>query len=314
MLDSKFIIEKWVGQGGYSRVYDWSHPETNQNFAIKIVRKDKDIENERGVQIMREEHEKMQMLQGHPNILQSYGTVSNGKLVSDIGQIEVTYNILELAENGTFLRYIKETGGLGEHLVKFHFMQMWNAVAYIHSQGMAHLDIKLENILLDSYFNVKIADLGIAVDVSKTEGIYDGRRGTTWYMAPEINYLLPTETYDAYRADIYSLGMCLYVLVFGEFPVKEESDDSTFDDTETIGGITGLKWSFDWKNKWQQISLELQDLLGNMLSMEPEDRPSLQEILESKWILPAYDENMPLSIFVEMERRKELISEKDTSN
>jgi serine/threonine protein kinase len=263
---------------------------------------------------MREEHEKMQMLQGHPNILQSYGTVSNGKLVSDIGQIEVTYNILELAENGTFLRYIKETGGLGEHLVKFHFMQMWNAVAYIHSQGMAHLDIKLENILLDSYFNVKIADLGIAVDVSKTEGIYDGRRGTTWYMAPEINYLLPTETYDAYRADIYSLGMCLYVLVFGEFPVKEESDDSTFDDTETIGGITGLKWSFDWKNKWQQISLELQDLLGNMLSMEPEDRPSLQEILESKWILPAYDENMPLSIFVEMERRKELISEKDTSN
>ena len=49
----------------------------------------------------------------------------------------------------------------------------------MHSQGMAHLDLKLDNILLDDYFNVKIADLGIAVDVSKTEGIYDGRRGTT---------------------------------------------------------------------------------------------------------------------------------------
>ena len=73
---------------------------------------------------MQEEHERMQRLQGHPNILQSYGAVPSGKLVSDIGQIDVTYNILELAKNGTFLKYIKETGGLGEHLVKFHFMQM----------------------------------------------------------------------------------------------------------------------------------------------------------------------------------------------
>ena len=133
-------------------------------------------------------------------------------------------------------------------------------------------------------------------------------------MAPEINYLLPTETYNAYRADIYSLGICLYVLVFGEFPVKDESEDSTFDDTETIGGITGLKCSFDCKKKWQQISYELQELLGNMLSLEPEDRPTLQEILESKWIQPAYEDHTPLSIYEEMERRRELISEKEDSN
>jgi serine/threonine protein kinase len=123
-------------------------------------------------------------------------------------------------------------------------------------------------------------------------------------MAPEVNYLLPTETYDAYKSDIYSLGMCLYVLVFGEFPLKDESEDSTLFDTDTIGGITGLKCSIDCKKKWALISTDLQDLLGSMLSMEPDDRPSLKDILESDWIKEAYYEDMPLYIYEQLEERK----------
>mmetsp|Transcript_10968 Transcript_10968/g.12334 ORF Transcript_10968/g.12334 Transcript_10968/m.12334 type:complete len:125 (+) Transcript_10968:406-780(+) len=124
------------------------------------------------------------------------------------------------------------------------------------------MDIKLENILLDEYFNVKVADLGVALDVSQTHGITDSRRGTVSYMAPEVSNLLPTETYDAFKADIYSLGISLYVLLLGEFPVKEEIDDSTSFDTDTIGGITGLKCSIESKKKWDLFSTELQELLG----------------------------------------------------
>lgn len=124
------------------------------------------------------------------------------------------------------------------------------------------MDIKLENILLDEYFNVKVADLGVALDVSQTHGITDSRRGTASYMAPEVSNLLPTETYDAFKADIYSLGISLYVLLLGEFPVKEEIDDSTSFDTDTIGGITGLKCSIESKKKWDLFSTELQELLG----------------------------------------------------
>lgn len=304
MLDREFILEKCIGQGGSSKVYLADHPRTEQQFAIKVLRKDKGFSEKSGAKVLFEEHDRMTKLNGHPNILQSYGTFTDGKLIDENCQSDVMYNVLELAENGTLSRFIKLTGGLGEHLVKFPFMQMWHAVAYIHSQGIAHMDIKLDNILLDKYFNVKIADLGVALDVSKTGGFAESRRGTTWYMAPEVNYLLPTETYDAYKSDIYSLGMCLYVLVFGEFPLKDESEDSTLFDTDTIGGITGLKCSIDCKKKWALISTDLQDLLGSMLSMEPDDRPSLKDILESDWIKEAYYEDMPLYIYEQLEERK----------
>lgn len=313
MLDREFVLEKLIGQGGSSRVYKANHPHTDQDYAIKILRKDKGISEKKGTLIMKEEHDRMMMLQGHPNILKSYGTFPAGQLAAEFGLTDVIYNVLEIAENGTLSKFIRTSGGLGENLVKFPFMQICHALSYIHSQGIAHMDIKLENILLDQFFNCKIADLGVALDVSGTNGLADSRRGTTCYMAPEIHHLLPTETYDAYKSDIYSLGICLYVLVFGEFPLKDDSEDSTLFDTDTIGGITGLKCSIDVKKKWDQISTDLQELLGNMLSMEPEDRPSLQEILESSWIQPAYYEDMPEHIYDELEKRKQSILSKSES-
>lgn len=129
-------------------------------------------------------------------------------------------------------------------------------------------------------------------------------------MSPEVTSLLPGETFNAFQSDIYSLGICLYFLIFGEFPLKDESEVSTMYDTDTIGGITGLKCSIESKNKWKLLSTDLQELLGNLLSMEPEERPSIQEILESKWIQAAYDEDTPLYVFEEMEARKRYILKK----
>lgn len=314
MLDREFVLEKFMGQGGSSRVYLANHPHTDNNYAIKILRKDKAISDEKGIKMMQEEHDRMVSLQDHPNILKSYGSFPDGKLAMEFTNTDVIYNVLELAENGTFSSFIKSSSGLGEDLVKFPFMQVSHALQYIHSQGIAHMDIKLDNILLDSMFNWKVADLGVALDVSDSNGFTDSRRGTSSYMAPEVYYLLPTETFDAYKADIYSLGICLYVMVFGEFPLKDDCEDSTLYDTETIGGITGLKCSIDCKKKWEQISTELQELLGNMLSMEPEDRPSLQDILDSNWITPAYYEHMPERVYDEMEKRKELFTKDSESN
>jgi len=312
MLDREFVLDECLGQGGSSRVYFANHPHTDKNYAVKILRKDKGISHKRGVQILQEEHDRMQLLQGHPNILKSFGTFHDGELISDLGLTSVMYNVLELAENGTSSHFIRKSGGLGENLVKFPFVQIWHALSFIHSSGVAHMDMKLDNILFDEHYNIKIADLGVALNVSKTDGFTDSQRGTLSYMAPEVSYLLPTETYNAYIADIYSLGIWLYVLVFGEFPVKDDSEDSTFCDTDTIGGITGLKCSLGCKKKWEQVSLDLQELLGNMLSMEPEDRPSLQQILESPWISKAYEEYMPQYVFEEMEKRKNISENKET--
>lgn len=244
----------------------------------------------------------MVKLQAHPNILKSYGAFWEGELDTELGLTTIQYSVLELAENGSFHQLIRKVGGLGETLAKFPFMQMCCAVQYIHSQGIAHMDLKLDNILIDKYFNCKIADLGVSLDVSATNGMTDSKRGTACYMSPEIKYLLPTETYDAYKSDIYSLGVWLYVLLFGELPLKQDNEDSTNYDSDTLLTITGLKFSIDCRKKWSQLPMELQDLLSWMLSMEPDERPSLQEILGSSWLKEAYFEDMPFYFYEKIQK------------
>ena len=137
------------------------------------------------------------------------------------------YNVLEFAEHGSLAFFIRATGHFEEEIARFHFKQMAHAAEFIHSQNYAHLDIKLENILLDKYFNVKVADLGAAVYLGKSGGKTHYRRGTILYMAPEVLNLKSGETFDAYAADIYSLGIWLHVMMVGEFPNPEDHASMT---------------------------------------------------------------------------------------
>lgn len=76
---------------------------------------------------------------------------------------EINYLVLEKCENGALSKYVKTTGLFDELTTRFLFTQLCGAVNFMHSQEYVHLDIKLDNILLDKYFNVKLADLGIAL-------------------------------------------------------------------------------------------------------------------------------------------------------
>ena len=111
----------------------------------------------------------------------------------------------------------------------------------MHSLGYAHLDIKLENILLDEFFNIKLADMGICENVAQTMGYSHRRKGTVNYMAPEVVSLTKNDTYSAFAADVYSLGVTIYIMLTGEFPTPQgiqinlmtgESDSGT-----TVSGI-----------------------------------------------------------------------------
>lgn len=101
-----------------------THIETNQKVAIKMLRSEKITNKAKGADIMMQEHARMSLIQGHPNILQSLYTNTTGVLDSEGTQSEVMYNVLELAENGNFSFIIKNTGGLGEDVAKFHFLQI----------------------------------------------------------------------------------------------------------------------------------------------------------------------------------------------
>lgn len=102
---------------------------------------------------------------------------------------------------------------LGEKVGRFLIKQILSTLQYIHKQGVAHRDIKLDNIMVDENMNIKFIDFGFAARgniYSLTE-----RYGTQTYLAPEIRR---GEVYDGTKADAFSTGVVLYILVRGIFP------------------------------------------------------------------------------------------------
>lgn len=150
--------------------------------------------------------------------------------------------------------YLKDQQAFPEYVTKFHFRQVLDAVEHMHSEGIAHLDLKLENIMFDDFFNIRVGDFGSSYDYSdqfhqneesmevdsqssESSGISSlssqgsvtedytnsgprcrSRRGTIAYMAPEVRNLQQGENYDPVKADIYSLGVCMFALLFKCFP------------------------------------------------------------------------------------------------
>lgn len=125
-------------------------------FAIKIYAKSACRDAE-----LRHFRQEMKLKQlDHPNIIKLFDVNENGKAYSSGREVaEVCYSVLELATNGNFLDYIANNA-MDEGVVRYYFKQLCQAVAYMHEQGYCHRDLKLENLLLDKDFNMKVSDFG----------------------------------------------------------------------------------------------------------------------------------------------------------
>ena len=106
-------------------------------------------------------------------------------------------------------------------MLKFLFIQVCQALSLLHTQAnLAHLDIKLENILVGADGNLKLCDFGM---VESIDADLVKRQGTEMYMAPEIIDKRHNETYKGVTADIFAMGVLLWILAFGQPPFAEAS-------------------------------------------------------------------------------------------
>ena len=255
------IFPKQLGSGSFGRVFLVSHNETKELFALKTIEKRKIMMTYGKLDIIYDEiniHSKLY----HQNIIKLYSVYEDDETINII---------LEYAKGGNLYQLIKdEKNGFSESQAFNYFIQVINAVYYLHSNNIIHRDIKPENILIGDDNKLKLCDFGWAKELT-----LENRStfcGTMEYMAPEI---VGSENYD-YSVDIWSLGILLYEMLFGHSPFNGK------DTNNIILNIKSHELNYDDTNK--KISNSCKDLIQKLLNMNPQKRLKIKDILEHPFI------------------------------
>lgn len=150
----------------------------------------------------------------------------------------------------------------------------------MHSYGVAHLDIKPDNVLIDSEFNLKLADFGMAGVKQSIDELFTDCVGTAQYKAPEINGV---QEYDGFKADVYSAGVTLFTM-FSGIPPYSKADISDPYYKAMANNDWAKFWTYHEKyaaNKFEDA--ELKSLLEGMMSFDANDRFDMSAVINSKW-------------------------------
>lgn len=185
---------------------------------------------------------------------------------------ENVYILLEICTNQTMNELLRRRKRLTEFEVQVYLLQMISVLKYLHKNRVIHRDLKLGNLFLSEKMEIKLGDFGLA---SKLD--YEGEKkrticGTPNYIAPEI---LEGKTGHSYEVDIWSLGVILYTLLIGK-PPFETSDVKT-----TYKRIKINAYSFP---EHVTISSAAKSLIHKILNLQPEKRPTLDEILNHEFL------------------------------
>ena len=180
--------------------------------------------------------------------------------------------VLEYASNGSLFQFIRKNKYLDEPLAFSLFIQVVNAVNFLHKNNLIHRDIKPENILLFENNVIKLCDFGWCVKIE------DGQQrgtfcGTTEYMSPE---LVNHEEYSK-EIDVWSLGILLYEMVHGYSPFRPDKPD--FKPKDVIRNIRLHKLKFD-----ENISDECKELIYHLLEENPDKRYKVEDIYNSDFV------------------------------
>ena len=266
-LNEKYPIIEKLGEGAYSSVYKVLNPETNELLAVKVVHKY--CKNEMKINIQ------LSKIQS-PYIIKYLG-YSQGTIKIEHNEDFKPYFLFELANKGELSAYINcGKNGFSEIQTKLIFYDILKGFNEIHNDEICHRDIKAENILFNTDdYNIKISDFGFSADSSELQnGIY----GTKQYMAPEI---IMDKEYDGIKADIFSLGVLLFYIRTSKCLFDQALSKTTYD---YIKNNKNIIWTIAETNGIYGLTKEFKELYLKMVAFNPNERPTIQEILNGEWM------------------------------
>ena len=260
-LTKYHITPKILGAGGFGKVFlAWSVDDPDIKFAIKAIKK---RSFKVSLEDVKREIEFLSTLD-HPHIIKYFEAFQDSKYV---------YIVTEYCPNGDLFDLIKkrvqEVGSFKESRAAEMMKTLLKTVHYLHSKKIAHRDIKPENIMIGDDNNLKLIDFGISKQVE--HGDLTGIVGSSYYIAPEV-------IQDKYgrKWDIWSLGVILYILLWGYLPFNGANTAKILDD------IKESEIKFTHK-EWEKVTPEGKDLVKWMLDPDQHTRYTASECLNHKW-------------------------------
>lgn len=232
----------------------------------------------------------------HPNVINLLGAFIDNRCL---------YEVMPYCSGDSLSTFIRShPNGISEIYARHIFVQLLLGLHHIHSHGVCHHDISLSNIMFDGS-NCIIIDFGMSLRVphsypddpsGATDDVTDESMGTTRrlihsnnhcgklrFMAPEIYQ--KKYAFDGLAVDIWSAGVVLFALITGKQPYERPDankdsgyydlvNDQFYWDTSKVDPL--LSWG-------HEISIDLVDLLKNMLNPNPRERVTLSQILSHRW-------------------------------
>ncbi|PRP81285.1 Protein kinase domain containing protein [Planoprotostelium fungivorum] len=261
--------------GGYGTVYRASTGETD--FILKKMNKTATRSTE---EIARREYNAGMRLK-HPNLVRmraKFETTTDHCLVMDVVE---GCNLFDFLQEESF-------GHFSENRTRKMFKGLAKGLEHSHKQGIAHLDIKPENIMVGKDDHLTLIDFGLATE---TLDLCHQFEGSPDYASPEVWRKMP---FEPASSDVWSLGIVLHILLTGCLP---------FDPTEVprMRVQPDLYWPEDI-----DVSDDAKELVGWMLELKPMARPTMKEVLSHRWLKRSFFNKKRWSINYRVEQKDKL--------
>lgn len=289
---ARYVILEEIGQGATATVHRCQRGD--EVFAVKSISLAKlrlQPDFSRRSDKLHMEVSILCLLQ-HPRIVTLYDVIEEPD--------KALHLVMELVEGGDLFARIVRLGSFSEALAAHIFLQVVEGLSFIHSKDIVHRDLKPENILVDEQHSqgglleVKLSDFGHSKLINDGYSTAKSTVGTPQYWAPEVSD--PSRAALGYdqTADLWSLGVLLYVMLIGAYPFHGGADR-----TEQI-----RKASFKCRASGRDISEPAKDLIRSLIKSDTTERLSLGKCLKHPWVAmavrdtPANEPKLPRALEV----------------
>jgi len=257
-IEDFYTIGKEIGRGAFSTVREGTNKSNNQRVAVKIIRT-KFIKNK----LLMREIEIMKKVGDHPNILKLYDVYETKKHL---------YLVLELVTGGELFDKIVARGEYSEKDASGIVQQIISAVGHLHTNGIAHRDLKPQNLLCagPDGDDIRVADFGLSKIFGEGEYL-ETCCGSPEYVAPEV---LECKPYDK-ACDLWSVGVITYILLTGCFPFWDKNNAVLYEKIRKV--------EYGWPEN-AEISPEAKHLIQHLIEKDPSKRYTAEQALLHPWV------------------------------